>query len=253
MSLQHSGTIIAWKDRQSGGRDLLFHQSRGALDHFYLHPQWTRPMPMLLSHADIVDGAPEATLEYQIKPLHQAVAIYDPQEGLLIKKQIRLSKDGLSVQARITLTNLNPRQKKLPAGIRVKCFPRLGSNFAGSKFLPSIFNLKLDGNSYNATHFTSNTAYNYFLMEAKNLQPYQKVLPGKTLQTFKNPLLLLQARSEGHEETMTALCDPGNTAGLYVYYSQAAVTVEFLSDYVTLPCGDSLTYQYEFTQHEKNP
>jgi len=249
VSLNKNGTIIGWKNRKIGGNDFLFFQSRGDLDYLRLHPNWTRKLQMKLKQARIVDGCPEIILEYKIPPLNLAVAIFDPLEGLVIRKKIILSKDGKKVSATVTLINNNSHKKSITAGLRIKCYPRLGGRFAGDKGLPSIFSLLVvtdkGEKTFTGASLKSSTPYNFFCLKGKNVSTYIKQIPGKSENEISNTKVILSAKDGTLKDSIELIGDSGNTAGLFVFYNSNACTVELLSDYLNLGFGKTFNYNYK--------
>ena len=249
VDLAQGANVTGWVVKATGEDLLAQGKDRGLLGELVPYDlkgavwaAWT------LTKLEVRDGCPVAVLASRLQT-NVAAAGADPQggstmDGLDVEKTVTLLDGGNALTVAFALTNSSPRPLTMPAGFRVKNYPRLGAAVAQGKPLPAISRVRIQA-ANGAREITTAAPVNstVFLPPDVREHPFLKVLADAKVESWTPGPVVIEAGAGAETRRLTIEPDTKATVGLYSWCSTASFTVELLSADLALPPGQTATYE----------
>ena len=212
-------------------------KERGYLGRIFLMDN-TMPIPLefTLKQFLINKNRPSMILEHIQKPFGGFQELSNRFEGLHITSQWTLDFKGNKAMLNVTATNKNNQGKTIPVILKIHSFPRIGVKF-GPRYAPGI--LQVDGRKV-----TTELESNFILVKkGKNSGMKNPRIPEYE---WKNPgEVSISCNPPGRLEQLKIIPD-SKTSAFYTWYREKEMTVEFLTEEVSLKPEESVSYEYIF-------
>ena len=202
---------VVAQDRDRGALgEVVFYDTRGAV-----------AGPWQLAALEVRAGAPTAVFTCRLQT-DVAAAGADPRggsplDGLQIEKSVALAAAGSALTLKVRLTNGSQRPGSMPAGFRVKNFPRFGVALAGGKPLPAVSAIRLDPPDGQRRITASSNAGNVlFLAPGVSDHPFRRVLAGAKVDAWTPGPLFVETGEGAARRGLAIEPDAKATAVLFL-------------------------------------